>query len=95
MGAIVIHNEGHVNLMIWVYSGYPDTCKDHKEGQRQQSVLMTGVDPTVDKGRYDVLYWVELFITCLHDVTPSILPDMELCVVTKPRVWDNTYRNGM
>ena len=35
IGAIVIHNEGHVNLVIWVYSGYPYTCKDHKMGQRQ------------------------------------------------------------
>ena len=34
MEDITIHYEGHVNLMIWVYSGYPDTCKDHKEGQR-------------------------------------------------------------
>ena len=25
IGPIIIHNEGHVNLMIWVYSGYPDT----------------------------------------------------------------------
>ena len=30
IGDIIIHNEGHVNLMIWVYSGYPDTCKDYK-----------------------------------------------------------------
>ena len=30
IGAIVIHNEGHVNHMILVYSGYPDTYKDHK-----------------------------------------------------------------
>ena len=30
IGAIVIHNEGHVNLMILVCIGYPDTCKDHK-----------------------------------------------------------------
>ena len=34
IGTIVIHNEGHVNLMIWVYSGYTDMCKDYKEGQR-------------------------------------------------------------
>ena len=26
IGAIIIHSEGHVNVMIWVYSGYPDTC---------------------------------------------------------------------
>ena len=57
--------------------------------------LITGVDPTVDKGRYGVIYWVELFITCLHDVTSSILPDMELCVVIGPRVWNHTYRNDM
>ena len=31
IGVIIIHNEGRVNLMIWVYSGYPDTYKDHKE----------------------------------------------------------------
>ena len=24
--AIIIQSEGYVNLMIWVYSGYPDTC---------------------------------------------------------------------
>ncbi len=27
----------------------------------------------------------ELFITCLHDITPFILPDMELCVMTRYR----------
>ena len=32
VGAIIIRNEGYVNLIIWVYSGYPDTCKDHKVG---------------------------------------------------------------
>ena len=30
IGTVIIHNEGHVNLMFWVYSGYPDTCKDRK-----------------------------------------------------------------
>ena len=30
IGVIIIHNETHVNIMIWMYSGYSDTYKDNK-----------------------------------------------------------------